>query len=233
MCFGEAWSKVSFITTLLSGTIGLFYQIDIRIIVGAYFLAIKEFIQYLLYKYLDTCNDINKWLSVAAWIHISWQPFFVNLFASAFAPNKQKEYNIVLSLCIVFAIVNMIRIRELSIVYKDEDKCDNKGDTNKLCQTKTCSIGGQYHLAYGFNLNSADTNSFTPSIFMHLFLMFIPSLLLGPRSIALVNAIIAILPGLFITKAGEVAAVWCVNAMVLMIFALYAILFCNKGCTLW
>jgi hypothetical protein len=233
MCFGETWSKVSFITTLLSGTIGLYYQIDIRIIVGAYFIAIKEFIQYLLYKYLDTCNDVNKWLSVAAWIHISWQPFFVNLFASAFAPNKQNEYNIVLSLCIVFAIINMTRIRELSIFFKDEDICDNKGDTNKLCQNKTCSIEGQYHLAYGFKLISADTNVYTPSIFMHLFLMFIPAMILGPRSIALVNGIIAILPGLFIIKSGEVAAVWCVNAMVLMIFTLYAILFCNKGCTLW
>lgn len=233
MCFGETWSKVSFITTLLSGTIGLYYHIDIRIILFAYFLAIMEFIQYLLYKYLDTCNDTNKWLSVAAWIHISWQPFFVNLLSSAFAPNKQKEYNIILLLCSVFAIANMIRIRELSIIYKEKDKCDNKGDTTVLCQTKTCSFEGQYHVAYGFNLNSADTNSYTPSMFMHIFLIFIPAILLGPRSIALVHAIIAILSGLFITKAGEVAAVWCVNAMVLMIFTLYAILFCNKDCALW
>lgn len=233
MCFGETWSKVSFIVTLLSGTIGLQYNVDIRIIAGAYFLAVKEFIQYMLYKYLNKCDNINKWLTVAAWIHISWQPFFINLFASVFAPRKQKEYNIVLMLCIVFAIFNMIRIRELSLLNNNEHVCDNKGDDDKICQPKTCSIPGEYHLAYGFKLTSADTNSFTPSLFMHLFLMFIPAILLGPRSIAIVNAIVAILPMLFIVKAGEVAAVWCVNAMALMIFIPYAILYCRKGCTLW
>lgn len=46
-----------------------------------------------------------------------------------------------------------------------------------MCRKQNCTISGQKHIAYGFYLR--EPNTFTPNIFLHMFLIFIPGILLG------------------------------------------------------
>jgi hypothetical protein len=85
MCFGKTWSGVSLFTLVLVSFVCIFYDVPFEITVGLIFLASKELIQFLLYNNLDSCNKENKLLTTLAWIHISFQPFFINLFISAFS----------------------------------------------------------------------------------------------------------------------------------------------------
>lgn len=223
MCFGSTWSLTSLAVLGISGIITLSLGADIRITAPIIFLALKEWIQYESYKVLDTCNEKNKWLTVLSWVHISWQPFFLNMFFSYFAPNQWREYKFVLMLCIIYAICNMVRIKELR--YNGiTSRCSQ---TEKhICQPKTCSYPGVYHMAYGFELQSADTNFTIPSLFTYALLSFAPVFILGPRILGLLNLLVVIFAFAITHKGsrdGEMAAIWCLNSFWLAIVGVYAV----------
>ncbi len=49
-----------------------------------------------------------------------------------------------------------------------------------MCRKRTCTTPGRYHLAYGFELASADVDSlWTPSLFTFYLLMFAPAFIIG------------------------------------------------------
>lgn len=225
MCFGSTWTLTSLATCTIAGLITMSVNADIRITAPIFFLAIKEWIQYESYKVLDTCNKKNQWLTVLSWVHISWQPFFINLFFSYFTPSKWREYKLVLILCAIYAICNIVRIKELRIG-GIKTRCA-PSEKKAVCQPKTCSYPGVYHLAYGFELESADTSLLVPSFFTYVLLSFGPVFVLGPRLLGFLHALVAIIAMIIThkgTRDGEFAAIWCLNSFWLAVVGLYAVL---------
>jgi hypothetical protein len=221
MCFGKTWSVISFSLLTLTTVAGLYFRIPSRITLATGFLAIKELIQVLLYHHLDNgCTDVNKYLTAAAWIHISFQPLFMNLFISAFSATP-KLYDVPLMLCFIYAVVNMFRLREIG--GQNTKQCIP--DDSTLCRPVTCSKAGKHHVAYGFALNSADVSIHTPSLFAYFLLSFAPAFIIGDWLFGVINASVAIMSFTLNTHdAGEAAAIWCVNAMWIAFFAIYYIL---------
>ncbi len=220
MCFGKTWSGVSFSTLVLMSCVCIFYNVPFAITIGLIFLASKELLQFLLYKNLDSCNNINNILTILSWVHISFQPFFINLFISAFS-KKPEFYRLPLALSLLFALANIARLRDISF-YNHAVCAENIKDN--MCRKATCSTSGKYHLAYGFNLNSADIGVWTPSFFSFTLLMFAPAFIIGDWQLALINAVVAHASARFASHDnGEGAAIWCVNSFWVAFAALYYI----------
>lgn len=204
MCFGKTWTSISASACLLSA---IFIK-DIRLKTVSLFLAIKELIQLgLLFE--NSCTIVNKYLTQLSWIHISFQPFFVNLLIQTFST---KDYNVPLALSLIFAIANILKLKD--IYSYSEDKCNN----GIMCKEKTCSYDGKYHVAYGFNLNTSDYYTVVPSWFSYFLLMFAPALILGDYLIISIHMLILLISNLISNDPGEVAAMWCLNSFWIALF---------------
>ena len=225
MCFGKSWSATSLSVLVGSAIFCAYHKVDWRIVVSVLFLAWKELIQLLLYYNLENCNDANKLLTVMAWIHISFQPFFVLLIISAFS-KKSRLYGIPLFLALVFAIFNCIRIKEFNPI--ESNMCLNHTPSKSICRPKTCSVQGEYHVAYGFELTSTDSSSYVPNLFTYYLLSFAVPFFIGDWQLAAIHASVAIISKLFIKNdVGEAAAVWCVNTFWIGLVAVYYALYGN------
>jgi hypothetical protein len=186
------------------------------------FLAVKELLQLVLYYNID-CSPINKWLTVVSWVHISFQPFFVLLFISAFS-KRPKQYNVPLALALIYGIFNSMRIKELR-PGGVEFKCSVTEKDKSLCRPQTCSHQGRYHVAYGFELASADAQKgilYVPSFFSYALLCFGAPYVIGDWQIATINALVAFLSFRFAYwDSGEGAAMWCLNTSWIGFLAIY------------
>ncbi len=218
MCFGTAWTGISMSICAIVSVLCLAFGIDFRITAAPLFLFLKEWIQYQSYQDLR-CNRRNQVLSTMSWIHISFQPLIVNLFFSYFAPNRAKEYRLVIWLCGIYAIFNMFRLRELRGSISEE--CQS--NPTSICKPNTCSYMGVRHLAYGFQLQTADDIR-SPSWFSYLLLSFAPVFILGPRSLGAVHLGVAFLAVLLGSgNWGETSAIWCLNSFWFSAVALYVL----------
>lgn len=229
MCFGKTWSVTSLSIICASAIFCAYHRVDWRIISGLIFLAWKELIQLLLYYHLNDCTRMNTLLTTMAWIHISFQPFFVLLFISAFS-KRSDLYNMPLFLSLIFGIFNCIRIKELhlgTVKYK----CTYHDRSESICREKTCSIPGEYHLAYGFELSSADANKdlvWVPTMFTYFLLSFAVPYFIGDWQIATINLIVAFISNRVAKKdLGEASALWCVNSFWIGLLAVYYALYGN------
>jgi hypothetical protein len=193
-----------------------------RIVGMLFFLAFKELLQLLLYYNIE-CTSTNKVLSVLTWIHISFQPLFVLLFFSAFSKTP-KQYNVPLVLAFIYAIFNCIRIKELrpgGIGYK----CSILDKAISLCREQTCNYQGRYHIAYGFELASADGHEgilYVPSLFSYMLLSFAVPFAIGDWQVASMHALVAFASLRFASwDIGEASALWCLNSFWMGILAIY------------
>lgn len=215
MCFGATWSGVAFSVLVLTA---LVFPGDPRVVATLVFLAAKEAIQFCNYLVASECSSVNRLLTTLSWIHISFQPFFVNLFISAFS-KKPQLYTVPLALCLAFAVANMFRLKELrggSI----NVPCADKSPDSSICRKETCSISGKYHLAYGFELESSDS-TFMPSNFTYYLLTFIPALIIGDYWIVAIHAAVMGFSWLLARHdMGEAGALWCLNTVWIVLWVI-------------
>ena len=200
MCFSETQSFTNAIM-LIIGSIYVYpkYRLSIFLI----FLALKDLIQGFLYKYQHN-EKIENVLTVLSWVHICFQPLFVNIFMSNFSQNKNNYWNIIFIISFLYGIYTLTTLKEFDI--QNDPDC-NSNKKNDFCSINTTSYIGKYHIAYKFNRDNDIL--FFPIIY--LLLMFIPSLFTNSR-------ILGIIWGLFVglinkifnnIGEGEKAAIWC------------------------
>jgi len=200
MCFSETQSFTNAIM-LIIGSIYVYpkYRLSIFLI----FLALKDLIQGFLYKYQHN-EKIENVLIVLSWVHICFQPLFVNIFMSNFSQNKNNYWNIIFIISFLYGIYTLTTLKEFDI--QNDPDC-NSNKKNDFCSINTTSYIGKYHIAYKFNRDNDIL--FFPIIY--LLLMFIPSLFTNSR-------ILGIIWGLFVgliyiifnnIGEGEKAAIWC------------------------
>lgn len=222
MCFGKNWSLVSFSVMVGTLVVCIIKDVSWRIVAILLFLAFKELLQFLLYFNLE-CNITNRVLSVFSWIHISLQPFFVLLFISAFTKTPEK-YDVPIVLSLIFAFFNALKLKELH-PFKIKHQCTVNDKSTSICCPQTCSYQGKYHIAYGFNLASADATTnflFVPSIFSYMLLSFGVPFAIGDWQIASIHAFVAYLSFTIARfDVGEAAALWCLNSFWIGLLSLY------------
>lgn len=217
MCFSETQS---YINTILLISTALYLLPNFRLSASLIFLAFKDLLQGLSYKNIEYGLS-TYYLTVLSWIHISLQPFFVNLFISHF-DKKFKYWNHIFFLCLLFSLFCILRLETFNI--QNNKKCIKKNMKNDFCSNKTQSYIGKYHIGYQFS-----TDKYYPyaMIFYNL-LMFIPGLFTKSKNLALtwgLGVLLIVLPLYNKIGTGEINAMWCFLSI---LFALPVALFHKK-----
>ena len=216
MCFGKAWTCTSFTVMVVAAVVAWRVGLSWRIAYGAAFLASKELLQLVLLAHSGDCNNLaNRIATVLSWVHVALQPMSVLLFVSAFS-RRPKLYDLPIGLSVVFAIFMATRLKELRPGGIKHACAGARADPAlSMCRTRSCSKMGRHHVAYGFQLESADLTSFiqVPTMFAYFLLSFWVPLLLGDWQLALVHGSAAVASSYaFRHDLGEAAAVWCLNS---------------------
>lgn len=224
MCFSKNQSYFMFISCVGMALIKIYNKSSWRIYLPILFLSIKELIQAESYKVVDNCESkYNKFLTILSWIHICFQPIFVNIFFSSFH-NDPKVYDFTIKLCIIACLflLSKLYVNNDNVYFKE---CLYTNKSVNMCRKQHCTISGQKHIAYGFYLR--EPNTFTPNIFLHMFLIFIPALLLGNHILSLTFFLVGPFLSTWILDKknkdlGEIASIWCnISISIFIISTIY------------
>lgn len=201
MCFSETQS---FLNTILL-FIGAFYvRPNYRLSMILIFLGIKDLIQGLLYRYQNN-EKIERILSTLSWVHICFQPLFINIFMSHFSQDKNNYWHIIFVISFLYGIYTLTTLNEFDI--QNEPDCVTDNEKSNFCAKSTTSYIGKYHIAYKF---SRDAGKIMFPI-IYLILMFLPSLLTNSRILGIIWGLLVGLIYIIFNKlgSGEKAAIWC------------------------
>jgi len=213
MCFSENIS-------LAIGTIGIlssvyFYKKNIYASIGIGYFALMEILQFFQYRVINECNNYNKFLTNLGYIHICFQPVFVNLWLFAFT----KKPNFTFIYTSFFA--GLLLASRLFFV-KDAELCDNKNEP--LCGPKTCAFSGNRHIAWNVRLRAPGKYWFTPSIGLHFFMWVVPALTILQLKPILALLLTGPYLGFLLTNnIHEQPAIWCYTAIGQMLLTYYLI----------
>ncbi len=114
------------------------------------YFALMELLQAFTYVYIDLChNPTNQVLTLFGYLHVAFQPFFVNMVAMYFIPEsvKLKIRTTVYTLCAVSSIAMMVKMYPF-----DWAGACHKG-IEGFCGDTTCSVSGSWHIAWQMPLN--------------------------------------------------------------------------------
>lgn len=199
----------------------------------AYFSIMELFqaSQYMaIYSELFTLNHVTTMLS---YIHICFQPLFLNIFQTAYSNTNAHYYHrIVYPLCIIAGFGMLLRLKGYNYYYDELYKKSLQIYTNEtcLCTNYFDHFESNYTLAFidnishhvGWNISLYKPTYFTYSLNMHGFLTFVLPFVIE-RSITVPTAIyiIGIIIGTYSSSNINVQpAMWCYVHVPLMIASL-------------
>jgi len=181
------------------------------------FFAFMESLQAFQYSVVDQCdNPINQVLTLIGFIHLAFQPFFVNLYLGAFmTPAQKKHVPLILSLSFFGGIMMMNRLW----LTEGDHMCTI--GIQPMCGQKMCTFRGNVHLAWQMPMQHADQDYFTPGWTLHFVLFYLPSYALGMYG----HTIFLLISGPFLGRVltshqDEIPAIWCFFSIIQVLFPL-------------
>jgi hypothetical protein len=200
MCFSQPMSLAIGLGGILLGL--YFFTINKYAAIGILYFALMEIIQFFQYSVIDKCDDPwNKFLTNLGYLHISFQPVFWNIWLFAFV---EKPMWIFVYMSIAAGLLLFSRIFNV----KDDELCDTRNEP--LCGKQTCAFTGERHVAWNVRLRAAGANYYTPSIALHFFMLFIPTLVTFQAKPIIAMLLAGPWFGLLLTSnIHEAPAIWC------------------------
>jgi hypothetical protein len=212
MCFSQNISLGFAITGIISSYY-FYVKKHYYAAIGIFYFSLMELIQYFQYKVINQCdNKINILLTYIGYLHICFQPVFVNIWLFSFTKNPNYDF---LYLSLVAGILLFMRIFWVT----DTTLCDTKNEP--ICGPKTCTFSGERHLAWNVRLRAAGQNWFTPSIGLHFFLFVIPALITFQFKPIMAVLIIAPYAGMLTSNIHEKPAIWCYTSIMQLLISFY------------
>ena len=178
----------------------------------AYF-ACMEILQGLMYTQLGHPMSLfGGCLITVAYVHVCFQPLVFNYWLGTFIlPHNRQAYQFTLRLCFIGGLFLLSRMwtTELSPL------CDS---WEALCAKKAIIFYGQHNIAWALPLKAGGFDYVTPSLFLHMFLFFIPGLLLGvPRLVILMFLGGPWLASFISSIPSEQSSIWCIIGLWMLV----------------
>ncbi len=187
----------------------------------AYF-SLMELLQAYTYTVIDECfNPNNQIATFLGYMHIAFQPFFVNAVAMHFIPENWRKRIApwVYSLCFAAAVIFMMRIYPFEWMTYCYDKSyqflvgTGIRFNMPFCGESICSTSGDWHIAWAIPANG--------SIHManaYVCAAFLLPLLYGSWKLVLYHFLTGpLLAFLTTSNTNEWAAVWCLYSIGLLL----------------
>jgi hypothetical protein len=173
------------------------------------YFALMEVIQAATYLFLNNCNSpANQLLTFLGYIHIVFQPFFINMFTMYFIPKKVRDKicGYVYAVCFICAVLMLIRL------YPFDWAGTCIEGVAVMCGTPICAVAGNWHLAWNIPFNGLSFGS------PYILAVFILPLIYGAWRVALYGGVFGLIPAYFLTSnINERPAVWCLLSIALML----------------
>ena len=174
-----------------------------------------ELLQFLTYFVINLCHlPFNQMLTLLGYLHISFQPFFINMIAMYFIPEdfRKKISKFVYIICFICTVLILIKLYPLAW----SGTCIPGVDL--LCGTELCSYSGSWHLAWSIPYNGLGYSVWS----IYLFAAFIIPLLYGSWRVSLFHVIFGpTLSKVLAPSPNEWPAVWCLVSVGLIIIGLF------------
>ena len=177
------------------------------------YFGLMELLQALTYLVIGECSSpANQLLTVLGYLHVSFQPFFINLFAMYFLPMKirKKIAPYVYALCFVAAVLLLLKLYPFSWA----GTCQSGVDV--FCGEQVCSKSGEWHLAWYIPLNGIPHLG----LIGYTLMTFLLPLLYGSWRVILFHALVGPLPAFLLTSnVNEWPAIWCLFSVGIVLVA--------------
>jgi len=114
------------------------------------YFSLMELLQAFTYTVIDHCEmPSNQLLTLFGYLHIAFQPFFINAISMHFFADKGLARRLavpVYSVCFICAVVMLLQLYPFSW-------CGKCVIGEPLCATSLCSVHGNWHIAWNVPLN--------------------------------------------------------------------------------
>ena len=224
MCFNPliTWSTAGL--GLATGVFAYAKQKPATLYAPPAYFAFMEVLQGLMYTQLHHPEAwIVKILVYTAYVHVCFQPFVFNYWLSSFMGqnpidrNTLTRHSYALKLCLcgaMFMALRMFIIRDVTPLCSDYEA---------LCKETPSVFFGEHHVAWALPLIGGGWNYLFPSIFLHMFLFFIPSLLNGHHRISISFFLLGpYLAAKITSNPHEQSSIWCVIGLWLLVLTVAA-----------
>ena len=183
----------------------------------------KELWQAATYVYIDLCDyPSNQVLTLFGYLHVAFQPFFVNMVAMYFIPKETKEkiQTVVYTICTASTVAMLVKM--YPFVWAGNCVVGVEG----FCGTETCSVSGDWHIAWQMPLNGLMS---TPNewlfgyewglhVFAYALAAFYVPLMYGSwRFVGFHYLIGPLISDITTDDPNEYAAVWCLFSIALCV----------------
>lgn len=183
----------------------------------AYF-GFMEVLQGLMYIELHFPSQwIVNILVYTAYIHVCFQPLVFNYWLGSFInPAKKAIYRFTLQLCFIGALFLLSRM-----FMSGATPLCNSYET--LCSATPQVYYGFHHIVWSIPLAAGGFRYVTPSIFLHMFLFFMPGVLFGLYRLMIAFFVLGPLLAAYITpNVSEQSSIWCVMGLWLLVITIWA-----------
>jgi len=207
---------------------------------GVFFFFTMELLQTIQYFFIAPNLDspicdtfINKFLTIAGFLHICLQPYFCHVINSSLTKNERylDRYQVIKRLCLLGGGMLFVRYL-LSGVW---EQTLSGPSTEWLRGDKVCTYRGNYHLAWSVPM--ADPTYIIPGAAIHSFMMFAPFFALYEKRGMVIQGIFLFafgpyLAALITPNLMEQASIWCffsIAQIAIMLFCIRETLIINWG----
>lgn len=187
------------------------------------YFACMELLQAATYVYINLCDaPPNQILTLFGYLHIAFQPFFVNMVAMYFIPEtvKKKISVYVYSICAMGAVAMLVKMYPFA--WAGNCIVGFEG----FCGTQVCSVSGDWHIAWQLPLNGLLSEYPGGSTGVHyglhaiayiLTAFYMPILYGSWRFVGFHYLIGPLISDILTTDPNEYAAVWCLFSIALCV----------------
>jgi hypothetical protein len=181
------------------------------------YFACMELLQAATYVYINLCDaPPNQILTLFGYIHIAFQPFFVNMVAMYFIPDKVREKisTFVYTVCAIGAIAMLVKMYPFAWA----GTCAI--GIEAFCGQQACSVSGDWHIAWQLPLNGLAI-SFNGLFYglhgiTYILVAFVMPALYGSWRFVAFHIVMGPILSIITTRdPNEYAAVWCLFSIAL------------------
>lgn len=214
MCWSGEASTVWAAVGMAASAYAVYKKEDRALYIPLIYFSLMEALQAYTYMYIDQCNTPeNQIATLLGYLHIAFQPFFINMTSMYFVPEKvrRKVEVPVYTLCFASTIFMIIQL------YPFDWAGQCLEGVRPLCGSQLCSVSGNWHIAWEIPANGignyfADLGfrPFKNGYISYVLVGFLVPLLYGSWRFTTYHYIMGPMLANFLTNdLNERPAVWC------------------------
>lgn len=186
------------------------------------YFSLMELLQAVTYTVVDQCGaPLNQVLTLLGYLHIAFQPFFINWISLYFVPEhvRRRVAPAVFTVCFACTVLMLL------VIYPFPWAGACTRETAIMCGQSLCSYMGSVHIAWMFPMNdmfqvvggenlaggeNVGSLGYIANWWMYMVPAFLVPVLYGSWRMTLYHIIVGPLLAFLITGSGhEFPAVWC------------------------